>query len=444
MNSICFFVKRSRCYLRSIVLLLSLGLTIQLSGSQIHDSVEALMQQYEYQKAIDLINETDADRQLLELKATAFAQLNRHGEAIPVLDSLWKLDTTNVQNLLNLANCYQSTGNYKNAQIFYIKSLERNPENDYIRQQLADAFYYDEAYTNAIKYYLKVIEKDSTYYLAKQLARCYENLNNTDSAILFYQIVIEKNKGDYNSTYRLANLYKQILDYKTAIQVMDSFITYDSTRIKIFKFKGYLNFLDVNIPAAIESFEKCLALGDTSEFTHKYLGYSYYRTKNYLKAKDHLEMAFQTDSSNTDLCYTLGISCQLAFYYKDLAVRYLSRTVELVQPSVDLLSIVYQDLAVAKVNVEKYDEALDDYMKALYLNPNDTLLLFKIGNHYDQSLKDTLMALEYYEAFMKTRPEDETKLSKRNNQHIYNFVARRLEGIKEDLFWNGKKPEDSE
>ena len=389
----------------STIILFMLRLT---TPAQDPDSVTIFIQQYEFQKVLDKINEKDeknSDIQLLDLKATALKGLNRYREAIPVYEKLLKNDTSNLGNIIDLANCYQSTGDYKNAQQYYRKALTLSPQNIYLYQQLADALYQDEDYQNAIVYYAYAHTEHSSGYLSKQLARCFDNLERTDTAIYYYQQAITVNPFDSQTAYRLANLYRQKEDYVDALDVTGSYLSHDSTNVKMLKLDGYLNFLNKDFTGAINSFRKCISLKDTSAFTNKYLGYSLFKVKEYQEAKDYLEKAFLEDTTNIELCYTLGLSCDYSVY-KKAGIDYLSRTIELATPSSLFLSQVYQDLAVANTGFYKYEEALDAYLKAYELNPGDTLLIFRIASHYDNWIKDREKALEYYQVFMTTRPKN--------------------------------------
>jgi tetratricopeptide (TPR) repeat protein len=383
------------------------------SQARDYDSISIYIQRYEYQKAIDKIDAIDkynSDLSLLDLKATALKGLNKYQEAIKAYEKLLMNDTGDLKNIIEIANCYQSLGDYKKAHTYYKKAIKISPYNNYLYQQLA---------------------------------KCFDNLGKTDTAIFFYQEAFNLNPMDFESAYRLANLYKQNEDYKTAINITDTFLINNSTNLRMLKLNGYLNFLNKDYIKAITSFEKCVSQEDTSDFTNKYLGYSYFRAGEYMKAKDYLEKAFQKDTSNVELCYILGLSCDYSVY-KKLGIQYLSKTIELATPSAAFLSQVYQDLAAANTGFYKYEEALEAYMKAYELTPNDTLLIFKIASHYDNWIKDKEKALKYYQAFMETRPKEraeppEIPMPGGIVVSYYDYVERRMGEIKEELFWKGEK-----
>ncbi|MBN2212913.1 MAG: hypothetical protein JW723_01600 [Bacteroidales bacterium] len=213
--------------LSKLILLIILLFSYKLNSStQEYDSIAIFMQQYEFQKAIDKINIIDksgSDLRLIDIKATALNGLNKYQEAIPEYENLLKTDTNNLRNIISLANCYQSIGNNKNAQRFYKKALIISTQNNYLYQQLANAYYQDNDFHHAILNYSIVYEVDSSYYLSKQLAKCFDNLEKVDTAIYYYQKAFNLNQSDFQTAYRLANLYKQNQDYKAAIILTESF-----------------------------------------------------------------------------------------------------------------------------------------------------------------------------------------------------------------------------
>ncbi len=429
-----------------LIILLSLTINSVLNtNAQQNDSITFFLQQYDYQKVIDLIDKTDnynSDLRLLHLKATALKGLNKYQQAIIYFERLYRQDSSNIINIIELADCYQSLGEYKKTQELYCKILKLDPFNNYLIQNLANSYYMDDDFEQAKKYYLTAYAADSTFYLSKQLAKCYDNLEIIDTAILYYQKVISLNPADFQSAYRLANLYKQKEDYKKGISLTDSFLNRDSTNIKMLKLSGSLHFLDKNFSKSIARFEKCIALNDTSDFVNKYIGYSYFKTEKYEKAKDYLEKAYLQDTMNAELCYTLGLSCDYSIY-KKLGIKYLNKTIDLVTPAPEFLSRIYQDLGTAYTGYYKYEEALEAYLKGYELNPNDTLLIFKVASHYDNWIKDKNKALTYYQKFMETRPKDRKPLP---TMHVeggivvsyYDYVERRMKEIKEELFWQGE------
>lgn len=456
-KSNCKFQNCSTLYttvLRKFPELLILTLTFILNTNRVeaqgYDSILYQIQNFEYQKAIEQIDKIDnysADINLLNYKAAALKGLNKFQEAIPYFIEIYKTDTLNLKSIIELANCYRSIGDFANTNMLYYKALSLNHQNNYLYQQLADLYYLEDDYKNAIAVYSHPYSVDSSYYLSKQLAKCYEMLERKDSAIFYYHIAVSLNPIDFQSCYSLASLYKEKEVYDRAISLTESYLLIDSTHIKMLKLNAYLHFLNKDFYQSKKVFEKCMLMKDSSDFTIKYLGYSYFKVEEYENAKDYLEQAFFKDSMNVELCYILGLACDYSIY-KKLAIHYLRKVIELSNPTPEFLSGVYQDLAVANAGYYKHNDALDAFMKAYELTPNDTLLIYKIASHCDHRLKDNNMALKYYQKFMETRPSEGVRVPKLPSSggmtlSYYDFVERRIGEIKEELFWKGENADSS-
>ncbi len=407
------------------------------------DSVHFFIEQYEYQKAIDIIDsiaDYDEDPEILNLKIASLKGLQKYREAIPYLEKLYLNDSVNVKRITELANAYQMLGNFVAARKFYHKALEINPDNYYLVQQLADSYYQADNFSLAKQYYLTAFRSDSAFHLSRQLARCYENLEMLDSAKYYYRIALSFVPDDYQSTYLLANLFKLSEEYDKGIALTNSYLPRDSTNIKMLRLNGFLYFLNKDYPISRARFERSIALNDTSTFVFKYLGYSYFHTSEFEQAKDYLEKAFLQDTLNADLCYALGLSCDYSVY-KELGIYYLNKTIDLLIPAPSYLSQVYQDLAHVYTGNYKYNEALGAYLTAYELTPADTLLIFTIASHYDNWLKDKTTALIYYQKFMDTRPKNNKPLPKMPGVMVlsyYDYVERRMSEIREEIFWEEK------
>ncbi|MCF8373643.1 MAG: hypothetical protein K9H64_18625 [Bacteroidales bacterium] len=430
---------------KTLILQLLLILTVSGYAQQI-DSVNYYIQHFEYEKAILEIEKWEHDSlpsDLLFLKASAYKKVNKYTEAIAGFDELLKIDSTNTNNLVELADCYKSIGAYKKSQELYTLALIVNPENNYLLQQLANSYFLDDSFEKAKNQYLQAWQNDSSYYLAKQIARCCEKLEKADSAETFYKRALQFIPFDNYSTYRLGTIYKNQDSLAKASEIIDPWIEQDSTSSKMFLLSGSVHFLLKEYREAAELFDHCLILGDSSEYVFKFLGYSHFKNDRYDLARIYLKKAFATDSLNVDLCHALGVACDKS-YYRPEAIEYLNHCIDLVTPSPDYFAAIYQDLASAYTSNFNHKEALDAYLKANEYTPGDTMLVFQIASHYDHMLKDEEQALRYYEKFLAMRPESKPVRQIQGlgiDVSYFDFVERRIAAINEEKFWNGEHPD---
>ncbi|MBN1143542.1 MAG: tetratricopeptide repeat protein [Bacteroidales bacterium] len=381
--------------------LLCLFIYLHPANAQNKDSIATLMQVYDYQGAllqISKINPDSLDTETLYMKATAFKALSKFPEAIACFDLLYKKDTANIKVTLELADCYKSTNNNQEPRELYEKALLLNPGNRYLMQLLAGSYFTTEQYDNAKELYLRACGQDTSVFLLKQTGLCCEKMLQDEEAIFFYKRAIYWAPDDYQPAFRLANLYKNLRDYDMGIAVADSFLKRVPDNRDVTRLCGYLHYLNKDFPKAISRFEQSLALSDTAVFVHKYLGFSYFKQNEFPKAIINLEKVFAIDSTDTELCYALGLAHDVPEN-----IRYFRAAIYQVTPAIAMLSTVYQDLALALTKDWKYHEALAALMKARELMPSDPAILYKIGVHYDNWMDNKEMAVKYYRDFLETR-----------------------------------------
>jgi len=415
------------------------------SQSQHLDSINYFIQNYDYLKTIDMINKTDIDERdyvLLSIKASAYKGLSKYQEAISCYQKILNNDSANLKCNIDLALCYQLLGDNKNACALFEKALILDKKNYFLIQQLANSYFFSEDFENALLNYLKGYSIDSSYYLTKQIAKCYEELSNIDTAIIFYEKAIEMNSNDFLSTYRLTNIYRKKENYEHAIKLTNSYLNQDSLNLKILRLQGLLLFLSKDFEGSIKQYKKCLTLNDTSELTNKFIGYSYFKFGDFKNAKYYLEQAYLKNYLDMELCYLLGLACN----YSDdfvLGAEYLNRAIDLSITSPLFLSQVNQELGRAYTNMFEYELALSSFLKAYDLTPNDVSLIYKIARHYDYCIKDKTLALKYYNFFLVAHPKKELSTQKTSvngelSYSNYESVLKRIDEIKEDMFWQGK------
>lgn len=74
--------------------------------------------------------------------------------------------------------------------------------------------------------------------------------------------------------------------------------------------------LSVHSDTAIQRFEQCLALGDSSFFTNKFLGLSHYQKEEFDYGAKYLAVAVDLDSSDVENYYYYASALSKALYKK--------------------------------------------------------------------------------------------------------------------------------
>jgi tetratricopeptide (TPR) repeat protein len=162
-----------------------------------------------------------------------FATLSRN--------SLWKDDIilwSDIMNksplklrpILSLASSYQKAGDYKTAEIFYLKALSRFSENPHIYNNLGNVYQSSGRLDEAIDFYKRGLRYKETFQLYFNLALAYEKKGDSTSALFCYKQALRLNPYNsetYNNIgniYLISNMVDEAMDiYKKGLEFGESF-----------------------------------------------------------------------------------------------------------------------------------------------------------------------------------------------------------------------------
>jgi tetratricopeptide (TPR) repeat protein len=391
--------------------------------AQTRDSITSLIQQYDFQGALQVINALrpdSTDPETMYLKATALKALSRYREAISCLEELYQTDSSDLRSALELADCYRAVSNFEKPQDIYENTLVWHPENRYLLHLIAGTCMNNGQYARALEYYSTACAGDTTAFLLKQMAACCEKTGRIDSAILFYNKAIDRDPDDYQPVFRLATLYKSLDDYESGILVTDLYLDRYPDNLDVNRLNGYLQYLMRNFSRSAERFQHCSDLKDTSAFINKYLGYSYFRMNKYDRTVEYLGKVLGTGNADAEMYYVMGLC-----YDVPVNIAYFDTTIRMVTPAVSFLSEVYQYMALALTKTAAYDSALTMLLRARELTPDDIQLLNKIGTHYDNWMENKPMALKYYRDFLSARSAGINQTT--SDEPVFDFEAKMVE-----------------
>lgn len=401
------------------------------------DLIRSYLLENQYQSALDLINvqlKSTNDNKLYLYKGIALRGILKYNEAIESFNYLLKSDSSNLQAILELSNTNKVLGDYSKSLIYLLKANEIHSSPS-VLSEIANTYFILERYEQAKNIFFELLKQDSlSVFLIRNIAKCYENADNIDSAIFFFEKTLDLKKYDAQSVNKLCNLYIKKKNYSRGIEVSELYKAFDSTNIRINRLNAYLYLLNKDYNVSKIKFTRCVENNDTTDFVYQYLGTSYFKLEIYDSAQIYLEKAYFKDTTDAQVCYFLGMSCS-ASYYKALGIKYINKAIGLLNPSPDYMSTVYQNLAQSYNGYYKYQEALGALLKAYELNSKDTLLLYKIGIQYDKWLKNKKMALKYYSDFVKILPQQNKNTEEDGELSFtyYDIVIKRIASLKEEI-----------
>lgn len=433
--------------MKTLVTLLLCVFSVSLSA-QTNNEIRQAMDEYDYEKVINLIGADNQDSLLVTLKAQALKAMNRYPEAVAELNSLLLKDSTSTKTLVDLAECYKMMGNSRQAAYCYEKAMNVRPENKFFRSQYIRSLLASEDYEEAKKACHGWLEQDTCSATGfKYLGMVYEGLEDAESAFFSYNAAYRRDSLDFQTVARIANIFNNNQQYPDAVEVTERYRLTDTTSVDVNRQNAKAYCMMGDYPSAISRYEALKKLGDRSFTTYYYLGISYFGDNWFYGAYDNLKQAYRINPMDINLLYYYARSCSRTSWKKE-GVEYMEDALELAVPKDSLMMRLYRGL------VECYDYAGETYkkidaMQKLYKLNKDYTIFYSIARDYDWK-EDYKNAVHYYEKYMSLTPQEKREPVYDEEGNLvkdavtrYQLAEKRVKKIKaEDFFKNGASDDE--
>ena len=336
-------------------------------------NIDFYINQAQFQKAIELIDNETATKELLFKKALCFISLKDNRKAIEILDSLSNQFPEDIGIKLQLAGCYESESLYSKGIECYENLLSADSTNIYFKIQIADLLFQSKKYTEALKWYHEIDSNYNYQHIYAKMAKCYEMTNQLDSAKIKYDLAWELNPSDSYSATNLIKLQMNDKDYFNALQNSEWFLSIDSTNVEVSILNALIYYNLDDYEFAADKFEKCKLLGDSSLVVNRGLGLSYYFLKDDSNAMASLQKAYTQDTTNNAVLHALASSYQnLGFHQESIDCYKL--LLERAIPKNQTLYLFYKSIAQSFERIELHEDAVENYILALkYATSNQNM-----------------------------------------------------------------------
>ncbi|WP_455674015.1 tetratricopeptide repeat protein [Phocaeicola sp.] len=415
--------------------------------AQTNDEIRQAMDEYDYEKVINLIGPGNQDSLLVSVRAQALKAMNRYPEAVKELNSLILKDSTNTKNLVELAECYKLMGNSRQAANCYQKAVNVRPENKFFRLQNIRALLASADYEDAKKACHGWLEQDTCSATGfKYLGQAYEGMEDITSAFLSYNAAYRRDSLDYQTVARIAGIFNNNQQYPDAVMVTERYRLTDTTSVDVNRQNAKAYCMMGDYQSAISRYEALKTLGDRSFTTYYYLGISYFADNWFYGAYDNLNEAYRQNPQDINVLYYFARSCSRTSWKKEGA-ELMEEALKLAVPTDSLMTRLYKGM------VECYGYAGDTYkkieaMQNLYKLNKDYTIFYSIARDYDWK-KDYQNAVYFYEKYMSLTPKsgrepvyDEEGNLVKDAVTRYQLAERRVKKIKEEDFFRNGAPDD--
>ena len=435
--------------MKQLILFLLLG-TCNTLFAQHTKLIQEAMNNYDYEKAIMLIDKEQPTTELLFQKGKALKSLGRNAEALHTFRQIIAGDSLNQRAFIEAAECCKQSAKYQDALKYYQKAIDIHPDNKYVRIQYISLLCNLQQYEEAFGESSVLAETDSSAVILHLQAQSLEGRTGfLDTALGCYHVIQDKYPDDYLAAAKLGQIYNAMQFYEYAIEATEKYREADTTNVVVNRQNAQAYCLSGDYPMAIKRYEYLVGQRDSSFHTYYYLGVSYYATEKFYEAHDMLEIARKYDPENVNLLYYLGRACAKTSWKKQ-GIEYLETAIDLSLPKDSAMTRLYKGLRdccrLGREPAKAIQAAKDQYK----YDKTNHKLLYDIAIDY-LFMKDNKNATHYLEVFLKTRPKDtkETaiEINKKgevevNMEYYYRSAMETLKKLKqkakeEDFFKNG-------
>ncbi|MCL2097332.1 MAG: tetratricopeptide repeat protein [Bacteroidales bacterium] len=275
------------------------------------------------------------------IKGAACEQMQQYRKAYHYYSEWLQSDSLNTKALNAAARTALLLGRVSEAESLYVKSLHLDSSNYYAGLQLAKLYFQRKDYLESLNYYEWLLERDSTNISFLQGAGdCISNLGSYPTALNYYNAAVNLNKENAALAITLINTHLRIhkeqpeppLMLSMAMEVCDTALVYNPAHSDLEQAKGVIYFLGGDYHAADSVLSRLIAIGDSSEFNLRYVGFAKYRQKNYLGAIPYLDKLYQLDTTNVEIIMSLG-TCHSVIYNGKKALQLFDKAEKLMYPT---------------------------------------------------------------------------------------------------------------
>lgn len=353
----------------------------------------------------------------------------RVDEAIDTLSTLVTPGQMDEGVMAELADCHFQNGSYENAAGTYFMLASLAPNNILYRIRQMQLHYRMKSYPQSIQAGRSVLALDSIPAVMSLMGDIFKLMEEPDSALWYYRRFLAYKPENVTVVAKAANLLISKGEYDEALSLTGTILDKDPDNTVIAPVKGLALYRKGDYEAAVDLFQRQRDIGNESYSTLYYLGQSYWHTQVIYEAEEALVAAWQIDSSDVNLAYSIASVKGEAYRSFEKEVKpWLDKVGEMLRPDPSMVSRLHQQYGLSYYRMEMWDKAIEHYKEAYRFNPKFISALATIAYCYEVR-KDFKSALLWYEKYLKVAPP---------GSQGYIFAEKSVEYIKGELFMDGE------
>ena len=322
-------------------------------------------------------------------------------EAVGKLSPYVSPDNFDEEVFSELADCHFQNGDYESAAGTYFLLTSRSPRNIHYKVRQMQTYYRMKAYAQSAEAGKAILQLDTIPAVAAFVGDSFNQANQLDSALTYYRLSLSLKPLNESVVSKASRILLSRKDYDGAIGMADEYLALDPDNQTVAPIKGLAHYSKNEYVPAIEVFSRQEELGNDSYPVHYYLGQCYWHTEVMYKAQEELLAAWQIDSSDVNLAYSIAaVKSESNRSFKKEVKPWLDKAMEMLSPDPVTLSRLHQQYGLGAFNANDWPEAILHYKEAYRLNPALISAVSTVAYCYEQQ-KDYKTALEWYEKYLK-------------------------------------------
>lgn len=269
-----------------------------------------------------------------------------------------------------------------------------------LRMRLASCHYQRAAYRQCTSL-LEPLSPDSLDHDAmRQLFYSYKTMKDTPMQMHWGRELLKRWQMDSEVVADLALAYNLNDDPERAMAVTGAYEAVDSTNILVKRQTADAYFFMKEYPLATQTYERLLALGDSTFSVYYSLGMCYEQLERMEEACVHYGVVVQlTDSAKAWPLFHLGAALVKAHRAVE-GIPVLLKALMFLQPEDGVMYTLHNTLAEGYYAEEQWMSAIYDWQNALKYHPQSLSCWYNIAQTYEY-LQNTAKAEEAYKEFLR-------------------------------------------
>ena len=359
-------------------------------------------------------------------EARFLKSIYRTDDAIEKLSALVQPGAMDEGVLAELADCHFQSGAYEDAVGTYFLLSSKAPDNLLYKIRLMQAYSRQRAYPLSIRAGRAILQQDSIPAVLSFVGDSFRQLEQVDSALWYYRRSLAQKPMNETVLSKAVGILIDKEKYDEAIAESEPFLAEDPDNMTIAPLQGLAYYRKGDYETASKIFQRQEDLGNDTYPIHYYLGQSYWHTKIIYRAEKELLAAWQLDSSDVNLAYSIAAVKRDAVrpFERDIKL-WLDKALKMLEPDPATMSRIHQQYALGYYGREDaWDKAIAHYKEAYRYNPKLISALSTIAYCYQQK-KEYKAAIEWYEKYLKVA---------RPGSRGYEFAADNLKYLRAEKF----------